>query len=37
VFVGEKDYPIAAFEVTDSVSTILTQNEVCKEPDPEEL
>ncbi len=33
VFVGEKDYPIAAYEVFDKTNIILTQNEVCKEAD----
>jgi PKD repeat protein len=33
VFVGEKDYPIAAYEVYDKTNIILTQNETCKEPD----
>ncbi len=31
VFVGEKDYPIAGFEVFDKSSIILTQNEICRE------
>lgn len=30
VFVGEKDYPIASFEVLDRAGIILTQNEVCR-------
>jgi len=29
--VGEKDYPIAGFEVFDKSDIILTQNEVCRE------
>lgn len=33
VFVGEKDYPIAAYEVYDKTNIILTQNEACKEAD----
>ncbi|MDD3262284.1 MAG: PKD domain-containing protein [Candidatus Absconditabacteria bacterium] len=34
VFVGEKDYPIAGFEVFDKSNIILTQNEICREGDP---
>ncbi len=29
IFIWEKDYPIAAYEVFDKASVILTQNEVC--------
>jgi len=33
VFVWEKDYPIAAYEVNDKSNIILTQNEKCREAD----
>lgn len=36
VFVGEKEYPIAGFEVYDKSNIILTQNEVCREPNLDE-
>jgi PKD repeat protein len=34
VFVGEKDYPIAAYVIYDKLNIILTQNEKCEETDP---
>ncbi len=33
IFIGEKSYPIAGYEITDKTSKTLTQNETCTQSD----